>query len=151
VPFANLGGGGGGGAGGRQRDGAAEIPRDGGAAAAAAAIGGGGAGGTSPPPVSFCDIMTVFQRAVREVRAGQAALELGEARGGDATYFNRTIVILLHLVCLFTKLLPHLEKEQVGYICPVVITNLAVQRVGTLFVRLPCRVRRRRRCCCCEL
>jgi hypothetical protein len=115
VPFANLGGGGGGG---RQRDGAAEIPRDGGAAAAAAIGGpaGGGAGGTSPPPVSFCDIMTVFQRAVREVRAGQAALELGEARGGDATYFNRTIVILLHLVCLFTKLLPHLEKEQVRQI-----------------------------------
>jgi hypothetical protein len=117
VPFANLGGGGvGGGAGGRQRDGAAELPREG-AAAGAAAIGGGGAaaagGNTSPPPVSFCDIMTVFQRAVREVRAGQAALEVGEARGGDSTYFNRTIVILLHLVCLFTKLLPHLEKEQV--------------------------------------
>ncbi len=113
MPFANLGGGGGGGeAGGRQRDGAAEMPpRD-------AAIGGpgggaGNGGGTSPPPVSFCDIMTVFQRAVREVRAGQAALEIGEARGGDSTYFNRTIVILLHLVCLFTKLLPHLEKEQV--------------------------------------
>ena len=119
VPFANLGGGvgGGGGAGGRQRDGAAELPREG---AAGAAIGGGGGaagggGNTSPPPVSFCDIMTVFQRAVREVRAGQAALELGEARGGDSTYFNRTIVILLHLVCLFTKLLPHLEKEQVGF------------------------------------
>ncbi len=118
VPFANLGGGGvGGGAGGRQRDGAAELPREG-AAAGGAAIGGGGAaaagGNTSPPPVSFCDIMTVFQRAVREVRAGQAALEVGEARGGDSTYFNRTIVILLHLVCLFTKLLPHLEKEQVS-------------------------------------
>jgi hypothetical protein len=115
VPFANLGGGGAGGgaAGDRQRDGAAELPREG---VAAAAIGGGGAGGgnTSPPPVSFCDIMTVFQRAVREVRAGQAALEAGEARGGDSTYFNRTIVILLHLVCLFTKLLPHLEKEQVA-------------------------------------
>ena len=117
VPFANLGGGGGvgGAAGGRQRDGAAELPREGGGGGGGgAAIGGPvGGGGTSPPPVSFCDIMTVFQRAVREVRAGQAALELGEARGGDSTYFNRTIVILLHLVCLFTKLLPHLEKEQV--------------------------------------
>merc|ERR1711971_1230414 len=28
--------------------------------------------GTSPPPVNFCDIMTVFRRAVREVKAGQA-------------------------------------------------------------------------------
>ena len=58
--------------------------------------------------------MTVFRRAVREVKAGQTALEAGEARGGDTTYFNRTIVILLHLVCLLTKLIPHLEKEKVG-------------------------------------
>ena len=71
-------------------------------------------GQTSPPPVSFADIMTVFRRAVREVKAGQTALEAGEARGGDTTYFNRTIVILLHLVCLLTKLIPHLEKEKVG-------------------------------------
>ena len=39
--------------------------------------------------LSFCDIMTVFERAVREVRAGQVALESGEAKGGDSTYFNR--------------------------------------------------------------
>ena len=70
-------------------------------------------GQTSTPPVSFADIMTVFRRAVREVKAGQTALEAGEARGGDTTYFNRTIVILLHLVCLLTKLIPHLEKEKV--------------------------------------
>ena len=50
---------------------------------------------------------------MREVKAGQTALEAGEARGGDTTYFNRTIVILLHLVCLLTKLIPHLEKEKV--------------------------------------
>ena len=68
---------------------------------------------TSPPPVNFGDIMTVFRRAVKEVRAGQGALEAGELRGGDSTYFNRTIVILLHLVCLLTKLIPHLEKEKV--------------------------------------
>ena len=58
----------------------------------------------------------VFKRAVREVKAGQTALEAGEGRGGDSTYFNRTIVILLHLVCLLTKLIPHLEKEKVGQI-----------------------------------
>ena len=52
----------------------------------------------------------------REVKAGQAALESGEAKSGDATYFNRTIVILLHLVCLFTKLIPHLQAEQVRYV-----------------------------------
>ena len=58
----------------------------------------------------------VFKRAVREVKAGQTALEAGEGRGGDSTYFNRTIVILLHLVCLLTKLIPHLENEKVGQI-----------------------------------
>ena len=68
---------------------------------------------SSPPPVNFTDIMTVFRRAVKEVMAGQVALEAGELRGGDSTYFNRTIVILLHLVCLLTKLIPHLEKQKV--------------------------------------
>merc|ERR1719204_972942 len=69
---------------------------------------------SSPPAVNFGDIMTVFRRAVKEVKAGQGALEAGELRGGDSTYFNRTIVILLHLVCLLTKLIPHLEKEKDG-------------------------------------
>ena len=68
---------------------------------------------SSPPPVNFSDIMTVFRRAVKEVRAGQGALAAGELRGGDSGYFNRTIVILLHLVCLLTKLIPHLEKDKV--------------------------------------
>merc|ERR1712045_776417 len=67
----------------------------------------------TPPPVNFGDIMTVFRRAVDEVRNGRTALEAGELRGGDSTYFNRTIVILLHLVCLLTKLIPHIEKEKV--------------------------------------
>ena len=56
------------------------------------------------------------------MRAGQTALESGEAKSGDSTYFNRTIVILLHLVCLFTKLIPHLEKEQVN-LCYVFIVK----------------------------
>ena len=30
----------------------------------------------------------------------------------DLTYFNRTLVIILHLVCLLTRLLPHLADEQ---------------------------------------
>ena len=111
VPFANLGGG---------ARAAADLPIN------------ENMNQTSPPPVSFGDIMTVrtslystlainclllqvFKRAVREVKAGQNALEAGEGRGGDSTYFNRTIVILLHLVCLLTKLIPHLEKEKVIY------------------------------------
>jgi len=94
VPFANLAGGG--------RENAVSEDR-----------GGDGTPRASMPPVSFCDIMTVFDRAVREVKAGQSALETGEAKSGDLTYFNRTIVILLHLVCLFTKLIPHLQSTQV--------------------------------------
>ena len=63
--------------------------------------------------------LQVFRRAVREVRAGQTALEAGEGRGGDSTYFNRTIVILLHLVCLLTKLIPHLEEDKVSELAGV--------------------------------
>ena len=67
----------------------------------------------------------VFKRAVREVKAGQTALEAGEGRGGDSTYFNRTIVILLHLVCLLTKLIPHLEKEKVSQACKNILKDQA--------------------------
>merc|ERR1719244_1736649 len=109
VPFANLAGGG--------REGA-EVEREDGVAR------------SSPPPVSFCDIMTVFERAVREVKAGQVALEAGEAKGGDSTYFNRTIVILLHLVCLFTKLLPHLDESQVFQVKQAVYNFVGVGARG---------------------
>lgn len=64
------------------------------------------------PPVNFCDIMTVFEKAVREVRLGQAALGKVAAADRDLTYFNRTLIIILHLVCLLTKLLPLLENKQ---------------------------------------
>jgi len=88
--------------------------------------------GTSPPPVNFCDIMTVFRRAVREVKAGQAGPN-GEgvrSTGGDATYFNRTIVIILHLVCLLTRLLPHLDEEQVHTVKKSVYEFLSVGARG---------------------
>merc|ERR1719203_1826012 len=85
---------------------------------------------SSPPPVNFTDIMTVFRRAVKEVMAGQTALEAGELRGGDSTYFNRTIVILLHLVCLLTKLIPHLEKEKVFEVKQAVYEFVRVGALG---------------------
>merc|ERR1712012_587054 len=85
---------------------------------------------SSPPPVNFSDIMTVFRRAVKEVRAGQGALEAGELRGGDSTYFNRTIVILLHLVCLLTKLIPHLEKPYVFEVKQAVYEFVRVGALG---------------------
>jgi len=77
------------------------------------------------PPVNFCDIMTVFEKAVAEVRVGQETLgkvaptasqssptAAAAAADRDVTYFNRTLIIILHLVCLLTKLLPHLDEEQ---------------------------------------
>lgn len=67
-------------------------------------------------PVNFCDIMTVFEKAVAEVRLGQESVGgsgVSSNSERDVTYFNRTLVIILHLVCLLTKLLPHLEENQV--------------------------------------
>jgi len=67
--------------------------------------------------------MTVFDKAVAEVRSGQVAMaskksntaSKGTTASGDrdVTYFNRTLIIILHLICLLTKLLPHLEKDEV--------------------------------------
>lgn len=81
------------------------------------------------PPVNFCDIMTVFDKAVSEVRVGQETLgksaavtspgqstaagaAAAAAAERDVTYFNRTLIIILHLICLLTKLLPHLTPKQ---------------------------------------
>lgn len=69
------------------------------------------------PPVNFCDIMTVFDKAVAEVRLGQEATYGSSTSTNtpperDITYFNRTLVIILHLICLLTKLLPHLNTKE---------------------------------------
>jgi len=67
------------------------------------------------PPVNFCDIMSVFEKAVTEVKQGQDAFNSTSnwcPPERDITYFNRTLVIILHLICLLTKLLPHLDSEQ---------------------------------------
>ena len=50
------------------------------------------------PPVNFCDIMSVFEKAVTEVRQGQEAFHnnLNNTNNSpperDITYFNRTLV-----------------------------------------------------------
>ena len=38
----------------------------------------------SLPPVNFCDIMTVFEKAVQEVRCGQAAMRKNAAAAAAA-------------------------------------------------------------------
>ncbi len=76
-------------------------------------------------PVNFCDIMTVFEKAVREVETGQEAMRTKQlsqqqqpkgAADRDLTYFNRTLIIILHLVCLLCKLMPHLSDEEKHYV-----------------------------------
>ena len=48
------------------------------------------------PPVNFCDIMSVFEKAVAEVRQGQETFSNNNGTNSpperDVTYFNRTLV-----------------------------------------------------------
>ena len=48
------------------------------------------------PPVNFCDIMSVFEKAVTEVRQGQETFSNNSSVNSpperDVTYFNRTLV-----------------------------------------------------------
>ena len=89
----------------------------------------------SSAPINFCDIMTVFEKAVQEVKTGQEVMKRlnsnnssaaasecsgtsrhphhGHSGERDITYFNRTLIIILHLICLLTRLMPHLRKEQI--------------------------------------
>lgn len=92
----------------------------------------------SNPPVNFCDIMTVFEKAVGEVRQGQLAMaksallqnRAAVSNDRDITYFNRTLIIILHLICLLTKLIPHLNPEQVHMVKRSVYTFLKLDPRG---------------------
>ena len=51
------------------------------------------------PPVNFCDIMSVFEKAVTEVKQGQEAFNNNTnwcPPERDITYFNRTLVIIIN-------------------------------------------------------
>jgi hypothetical protein len=48
----------------------------------------------------------------------------------DVTYFNRTLVIILHLICLLTKLLPHLSKEETHQVKKAVFKFIKVDARG---------------------
>jgi hypothetical protein len=106
------------------------------------------AGAGPHPPVNFCDIMTVFEKAVQEVRCGQAAMKkhldasASNATGDrDVTYFNRTLIIILHLVCLLTKLGAHLGEEQIFRVKQAVFEFLRLDprgRNGSSLLHLAC-------------
>lgn len=86
------------------------------------------------PPVNFCDIMSVFEKAVAEVRQGQQVFNNNQANNSpperDITYFNRTLVIILHLICLLTKLLPHLDTKQAHQVKKAVFDFIKVGARG---------------------
>jgi len=87
--------------------------------------------GRRVPVVNFVDMMRVFEKCMREVQVGMGQIHrTGTLNipmvttvtpcGGstltngdrDTTYFHRTLVITMHLVCLLTKLTPGLTPEQ---------------------------------------
>lgn len=109
--------------------------------------------------------MTVFDKAVAEVRAGQiymrrAAIQNNNSSGNnvnnnnltttttatttgdrDITYFNRTLVILLHLICLLTKLVSHLDGVQICRVKKAVFDFLRLEpqgRNGSTLLHLAC-------------
>nr|XP_053628741.1 protein fem-1 homolog C-like isoform X2 [Cherax quadricarinatus] len=77
--------------------------------------------GRRVPVVNFCDMMRVFEKCLREVEVGMYQLSkivngcngiLANGGERDTTYFHRTLVITMHLVCLLTKLGPGLTPLQ---------------------------------------
>ena len=98
------------------------------------------------PPVNFCDIMSVFEKAVAEVKQGQEAFSNQTTTNTtpperDITYFNRTLVIILHLICLLTKLLPHLDNKQTHQVKKAVFDFIKVGargRGGATALHLAC-------------
>lgn len=101
------------------------------------------------PPVNFCDIMSVFEKAVAEVRQGQETFNNNSGSSStnnspperDITYFNRTLVIILHLICLLTKLLPHLDRKQTHQVKKAVFDFIKVGargRGGATALHLAC-------------
>jgi len=99
------------------------------------------------PPVNFCDIMSVFEKAVTEVKQGQEAFSNQSQHTNsspperDITYFNRTLVIILHLICLLTKLLSHLDAKQTHQVKKAVFDFIKVGargRGGATALHLAC-------------
>lgn len=99
------------------------------------------------PPVNFCDIMSVFEKAVTEVKQGQVVFSNQSQHTNcspperDITYFNRTLVIILHLICLLTKLLSHLDAKQTHQVKKAVFDFIQVGargRGGATALHLAC-------------
>ncbi|XP_013398307.1 protein fem-1 homolog C-like [Lingula anatina] len=71
-------------------------------------------------PVEFNDIMSVFEKGVAEIEHGMAYLAKltpeEKARmlpsEKDGSHFNRTLTIMMHLVCLMSRMKKKLSPEQ---------------------------------------
>lgn len=73
--------------------------------------------GLRVPKICFEDLMTVFVKALREIEVGSIHLSkisvAKDERGTtDTTYFNRTLVIAMHFICLLCRLQPHVSPLQ---------------------------------------
>ncbi|XP_076055729.1 protein fem-1 homolog C isoform X2 [Oratosquilla oratoria] len=85
------------------------------------------------PIVNFCDMMRVFEKCMREVEVGMTQLsKAGGANGErDTTYFHRILVIMMHLICLLSKLGPALSELQRYTMRKAVFTLVKLNPRGT--------------------
>jgi len=64
------------------------------------------------PPVEFSDLMTVLSAGICEVHSGIHAIKALPPIERDVAHMHRTLVILLHLVCLLCRLKTNLPATE---------------------------------------
>lgn len=64
-----------------------------------------------PHPVSFNDIMTVFFRAMKELKRGHDQLLKIPVSEQETTNLNRLLLIIMHILCLMCRLQKNITKE----------------------------------------
>lgn len=89
-------------------------------------------------PIQFDDIMTVFSKGVEEVERGMIYLaKLSPAEKEkllpsekDGANFNRTLVILMHLICLLCRIKKGMRPEQEFYFKKTVYKLIKLKPLG---------------------
>ncbi|GAB6018764.1 hypothetical protein CHUAL_000433 [Chamberlinius hualienensis] len=64
------------------------------------------------PPVKFDDIMAVFVKAILEVEVSICHMDRIPIAERDSTHFNRTLIIVMHFVCLLARLQPTMSDKE---------------------------------------
>lgn len=65
------------------------------------------------PPIEACDMLTVFDKAIKEVELGQRMLNKIPEAQQDPLAICRALVSALHLACLLARLLDDEDCEPV--------------------------------------